>query len=106
MSKSVAGAMRGRGGARVPHQLQWDVGHRAAKIDNEDFYFAFVDLRCFDESRFPDVYITPSTFVHAYLKPWTNKVTRLRLHVPIEEMKPYQSAWHLLAGRLKQKQNG
>ena len=54
---------RGRGDARAPHELQFPLGFKAAKIDNPNLIFAFFDLRGIGSDDSPDVYLVPSDFV-------------------------------------------
>jgi hypothetical protein len=91
---------RGRGGARVPYELQWPLGHKAARHQSDNLFFAFVDLKDFGGAGKPDVYIVPSRFVRTYCAEWVDTVKMVRFHVPIATMKPFKEGWHLLTEAL------
>ena len=41
---------------RVPYELQWPLGRRAAKIAHPNIFFALVDLKELAATAIPDVY--------------------------------------------------
>src|ERR1035437_5127528 len=61
-----ASRTRGRGKEKKPHHLEWYVGRSSAKLNNPTLWFAFVDLKYFQE--LPDTFIVPSKVVNAYFK--------------------------------------
>ena len=87
---------RGRGSDRKPFELQWPLGHKAARLSNPWFFFALVDLRGLQPDTIPDVYVVPSPFVAAYCAPWIDDVKWARLHIGVEEMEPYKNRWELI----------
>jgi hypothetical protein len=85
---------RGRGAGRRPAELQWPLGHKAAKLSNPNYFFALVDLKGLNPGTVPDVYLVPSPFVASYCAPWL-EVKWLRLHISIKDMEPYKNRWDL-----------
>jgi hypothetical protein len=86
---------RGRGELRKPHHLEWDVGWSSAKLNNSNLWFAFVDLKAFEE--LPDTYVIPSGVVFAYFEGGDPETwTRARYHPLVEEVAPYKNGWEQL----------
>lgn len=100
--KTTGWAMRsrGRGDAKIPFQLQWPLGYKAAKTQHDDLYFAFVDLKDFVGDGKPDVYIIPSSYIYQYCEAWVDKVKWVRFHPEIIHVEPFKNAWDLLTGAL------
>jgi hypothetical protein len=90
--------LRGRGTNKHPHELQFAIGHRAAKLNSPNLLLAFVDLRGYAST--PDVYVYPSAVVAAYCAPWIDKVSMARFHVPITTAEPYKNNWQLIRDAL------
>ena len=90
--KTAFKATRGR----VPYELQWPLGRRAAKIDHPNFFFALVDLKELAATAIPDVYIVPSAFVSSYCAPWVDEVKWVRLHIAYDAMQPFKNNWDSL----------
>jgi hypothetical protein len=93
--------LRGRGEQKVPFQLQFPLGYKAAKIDSENLLFAFVDLKGLDDdSLVPDVYLVPADYVMRHCAEWVEEAKMVRLHIGIEEMEPFKNNWDSVVGRL------
>jgi hypothetical protein len=91
---------RGRGENRQPHHLQWDVGWSSARLNNPNLWFAFVDLKEFQE--LPDTYILPSQVVFSYFEGGDPATwPRARYHPLIEEVTPYKNGWEQLKHALR-----
>jgi hypothetical protein len=90
---------RGRGTEKIPFQLQWDVGPSHRKINNPNLWFAFVDLKKFQE--IPDIYFIPSKVVHDYF--WHYSWTRYRYHPLLKEVERYKNTngWKRLKKALR-----
>lgn len=90
---------RGRGDAKKPHHLEWEIGWASAKTFNDNLYFALVDLKSFQ--GLPDVYIVPSRVIAEYFRGGEPKTwIRARYHPMLEDAEPYRNAWHLLVDAL------
>jgi hypothetical protein len=94
-----ASRTRGRGKAKKPDHLEWDVGPSSAKLNNPNLWFAFVDLKDFEE--LPDIFIVPSKVVFAYFK--YGRWSRFRYHPLLKEVEPYKNknGWKRLKKVLK-----
>jgi len=92
--------MRGRGENKAPVQLQWALGHRAAKLNSDSLFFAFVDMKDFAVPGIPDVYVVPSGYVYKHCEQWVDQVKWVRFHVDIGEMEQFKNNWNLLKRRL------
>ena len=92
---------RGRGEQRKPHHLEWDVGWSSARLNNSNLWFAFVDLKAFEE--LPDTYVIPSTVVFTYFEGGDPETwTRARYHPLVEEVALYKNAWEQLKQALSE----
>jgi hypothetical protein len=86
---------RGRGELKKLHHLEWDVGWSSARLNNPNLWFAFVDLKAFEE--LPDTYIIPSKVVFAYFEGGDPTTwIRARYHPLIEEVAPFKNGWDQL----------
>lgn len=90
-----ASRTRGRGESKKPHHLEWDVGWSSAKLNNPNLWFAFVDLKEFQE--LPDTFVVPSKVVFTYFEGGDPETwTRARYHPLLEEVAPYKNGWEQL----------
>jgi len=92
---------RGRGNDKKPHHCEWDIGWSSAGLSFPNLYYALVDLR--EYQGLPNVYILPSSVIHAYFAggdPATWR--RARYHPLIDELTPYRNdnGWDLLTRAL------
>lgn len=97
--KTTEWAMRlkGRGQDKVPHQIQFPLGYKAAKINNPNLIFAFVDLRgLLDDGLAPDVYLVPADYVCRHCADWVDDAKMVRLHIGLTDMEPFKNAWELV----------
>jgi len=96
-----ASRTRGRGELKKPYELQWDVGRSSATLNSQNLWFAFVDLKEFDE--LPDVYVVPSRVVFTYF----NKThtldwfSRHRYHPLLGDVAAYKNSWKQLKDALR-----
>ena len=100
--KTTRNAMRtrGLGKNKKPHEYQWDIGWKSAKISHSLLFFALVDLKEFRE--LPDVFIVPSQVIFEYFETGPNENwTRARYHPKIEENSQYKNNWDILREALK-----
>jgi hypothetical protein len=87
--------LRGRGEEKKPHHLEWNLGYKAAKMNKENLFFAFVDLdQDWDES--PIVYIIPSKNIYDYCEKWVDNVSWVRFHPEIDEVEQFKENWNLI----------
>lgn len=89
---------RGRGTNKLPYELQFPIGHRAAKLNSPNLLLAFVDLRGFSSP--PDVYVYPSAVVAAFCSPWVDQVSYARFHVPVAAAEAYKNNWNIVRDAL------
>lgn len=95
-----ASRTRGRGDLKKPHHLEWDVGWSSAKLNNPNLWFAFVDLKYFEE--LPDTFIIPSKVVFSYFEDGDPETwRRARYHPLLEEVKLYKNGWEQLKEALR-----
>lgn len=88
---------RGRGANKVPFELQFPLGRKSGKINNDNLVFAFVDLKGIDNfDTQPDVYLVPSSVVFAYCNSWVDHVKMVRFHIEISRMEEYKNNWSLV----------
>lgn len=101
--KTTDWAMRtkGRGALKVPHELQFPLGYKAAKLDNENLVFAFVDLRGLRDEASPDVYLVPARVINEYCRDWIDYVKWVRLHIEIAQFAKYKNDWALIEKMLQ-----
>ena len=85
---------RGRGEGKVPHHLEFPLGHAAVEKASDKLIFCFVDLRGSRPGTTPDVYVVPAAVL---LKEYKGKNIRqysfFRLHWLIERMAPFKNNW-------------
>jgi len=94
--------MIGKGADKHP-QYQWDVGEKSAKINQENLFFAFVDLKG-DIKQMPDVFIGTSQKLYQYFEPHLNKGSkRLRYHRSAKGIEQYRNKWETLTNYLNKK---
>jgi hypothetical protein len=86
---------RGRGESKQPHHLEWEVGPSSASVNNPNVWFAFVDLKKFQE--LPDTYIIPSKIIFDYFKywvarfkSWNKTLIRYRWHPELNPVEPFK----------------
>ncbi|NOH31692.1 hypothetical protein [Vibrio mediterranei] len=85
---------RGRGDNRKLHHLEFPLGHKAARYNNENLIFTFVDLNGLDwDEEAPDVYVVPSTFIYDFCKGWVDGAKMVRFHVRIDEASQFKNNW-------------
>ncbi|MGH7612528.1 MAG: hypothetical protein ACREMW_00620 [Gemmatimonadales bacterium] len=88
---------RGRGEGKVPHHLEFPLGHAAVEKASDKLLFCFVDLRGSHPATTPDVYVVPAAVI---LKEYKGKNIRqhtfFRHHRSIEHMAPFKNAWEPL----------
>ena len=93
---------RGRGKEKKLDHVEFNLGHKAAKYNSENLFFAFVDLdQDWSEVPTPTVYIIPSNFIFEYHKDWSDAVSWLRFHPKVEEIEKYKDNWDILKTALK-----
>ena len=85
---------QGRGDKKVLHHLEWNLGRNAAKTFLENLFFALVDLDEDEES--PTVYIIPSKFIYEFCEDWVDKVSWVRFHPEVTEIKEFKENWDLI----------
>jgi hypothetical protein len=86
---------RGRGADKKLHHLEFTLGHKAAKTDLDNLFFAFVDLdQGWDET--PIVYIIPSKFIYEFFEGWSDNVIWLRFHPEVDEIEEFKENWDLI----------
>lgn len=94
-----ASRTRGRGDLKKAHHLEWDVGWASARLNHPNLWFAFVDLKGFEE--LPDTFIILSKVVHDYFEGGDPETwPRARYHPLIEEVEPYKNGWQQLKDAL------
>ena len=88
---------RGRGKEKKLHHLEFTLGHKAAKYNSENLFFAFVDLdQEWNEIPNPTIYIIPSNFIYNYHKDWADDVSWLRFHPEINEIEEFKENWEII----------
>lgn len=94
-----ASRTRGRGDAKRSHHYEWDVGWSSGRLNSPNLWFAFVDLKKFQE--LPDTFIVPSKTVFAYFDGGDPETwTRARYHPLVEDIEPFKNKWELLKSAL------
>lgn len=91
---------RGRGANRKPHHLQFPLGRKYAKTNQNNLFFAFVDLKGLDYNQTPDVYIVPSKFVFDFCKSWVDSARMVRFHIDISDIEPFKNNWDIFKKEL------
>ena len=85
---------RGRGESKVPHEVQFPLGHHAIEQTDNSSIFCFVDLRVFEEGAMPDVYVVPAKTLKRYYRGVDiHRFTFFRLHWPVSRMKRFKNNW-------------
>jgi hypothetical protein len=79
------------------NRWEWDVGPRAATLDSEALYYAFVDLRV--GAGGPDVFVVPSPQVAATFRGTAYK--RNMYWIAEHERGQYLEAWNPVIARLR-----
>ena len=87
---------RGRGKERKPHHLEFPLGFKSARINEPNFFFAFVDMKALHPNEIPDVYIVPSEFVYKWCASWIDNVKMVRFHIPLEQIEQYKNNFERL----------
>lgn len=92
---------RGRGNNKVPHELQFPLGHHAIEKGEPGTVIWFVDLRGKQLTQAPDVYVMPTELLLAEfegvdIRQWPY----FRLHWPIKDMEPFENNWKPVVDRL------
>jgi hypothetical protein len=101
---------RGRGGNKIPHHYEWDVGQRSVTQHRSDLFFAFVDLKM-GSMESPDVFIIPSKSVYdwfqgvvaKYFGDDPSRLKRWRFHPGVKSIDQYRNNWSILQDCLDQK---
>ncbi len=92
---------RGRGKAKKPDHLEWDIGWSSARINHPHLFFALVDLKHYH--GLPDVYVLPSAVIYAYFRAGDPATwPRARYHPPIADVERFKNdaGWELLREEL------
>lgn len=85
---------RGRSPNKVPHEVQFPLGHKAVEKSSPDLFFCFVDLRGDDDQTRPDVYVIPgAAIIDHYSGMDIRQHSYFRFHWPIEKVAPYKNDW-------------
>lgn len=90
---------RGRGAARKPHGIDFQLGHKFAQAQ-DGLFFAFVDLRGRSTSSQPVVWILPAAAIRKYCGDWYQHAKLVRWQVSLDEAARYKDAWQLIADAL------
>lgn len=101
---------RGRGGNKIPHHYEWDVGQRSAMQHRPDLFFAFVELKT-GSGQLSDVFIIPSKSVYDWFQGVItkhyggdpSKLKRWRFHPGVKSIDQYRNKWDILRDYLDQK---
>jgi len=88
---------RGRGKNRIPHHVEFPLGHKAAELQSARFLYVFVDLKGREPDSVPDVYIVPSKDVVAYCAGWARDAKMVRWHVKLEDVGEYKNDWEQIS---------
>ncbi|KAA1257154.1 hypothetical protein LF1_55540 [Rubripirellula obstinata] len=107
--KTTASAMRtrGRGKNKVPHELQFPLGHKAVEHANPGHVFCFVDLLGQSDNLRPDVYIVPASIVTKHYEGQDiRKHSYFRLHWPVSKMLAFQNDWSPIVDLLSDPSDG
>jgi hypothetical protein len=88
-----AGRERGRGESRRLHEVQFPLGHKAAKLAGDRFFYVFVDLRGREPTSVPDVYVVPCSDIIRYCDGWSDDAALVRWHMPVGEVENYKNSW-------------
>ncbi len=95
---------KGRGPNKKWASLDWALSYKAASLNLENLYFAFVDIggEGTDKAKGswqPTVYIVPSKVLSSnFCGHWTESAWRLQ--VPIESMDQWKERWDLIKDHL------
>ena len=91
---SFAVRTRGRAEKKVPHELQFPLGHHAVEVTADSTIFCFVDLKSGSKEEKPDVYVVPaSELKKEYEGIDIRRHTYFRHHRPIQHMEKYRNNW-------------
>ena len=90
--KSSGWAIRtsGRGADKTITKLDFALGPKAAKINSEKVFVAFVDFANANTKK-PDVYLMPSTDLFKFCESWVDKVPMVRYQPTLEQAAPYKN---------------
>lgn len=94
----------GRGANKRWTNLDWALSYKAASLNVENLFFAFVDIggEHTDQNRDhwqPTGYVVPSTALSTeFCKHWTEAAWRLKIGV--DAMEPWKERWDLIKIRL------
>ena len=101
-----AARTRGRGEAKKLNHYEWDVGRPSSKLNNPNLWFAFVDLKKFQE--LPDTFLVPSKIVFAHFKKFDpkDKWKRVRYHPLLKDITQFKNKWESLKAALNRKTAG
>ncbi len=92
---------RGRGKAKAPHHLEFALGHKAATVNSENLFFAFVDLQsAAGLTMQPDVYIIPSVWISNFCSTWINDVSWVRFHPELKSVEEFKNNYSPLLNAL------
>ena len=102
-----AGRTRGRGTEKVPHHLEFPLGHAAVERASPKLIFCFVDLRGDQPGIPPDVYVVPGSDILAYYKDWDiRQFSFFRHHAEIKWMEPFKNNWNPIITALSRQSPG
>lgn len=92
---------RGRGDNKVPHELQFPLGHHAIEKGEPGTVICFVDIKGKSLAGAPDVYVMPVEYLlfkfsGIDVRQWSY----FRLHWPIADMEPFKNNWSPVIERL------
>ena len=97
----LAGRTRGRGENKVPHHLEFPLGHAAVERASPKLIFCFVDLRDNQVGIPPDVYIVPASEIQSYYKDDDiRQYSYFRHHPKVEEMELFKNNWQPIIAAL------
>lgn len=91
---------RGRGSSKIPHHLEFPLGHKAAGINDARFVYVFVNLKGRDAESTPDAYIVPSDVIYKYCEELGLDRPLIRWHVPIAKARPFLNDWSRITNLL------
>jgi hypothetical protein len=92
---------RGRGKNRRASRLEFPLGFKSGKVSQANYFFAFVDLRLYDDNPVPVVYIVPSQFTFDWCKSWIDDAKMVRFHIDIADIAPFKDNYEMLKTALE-----
>jgi len=90
----LAGRTRGRGSSKIPHHLEFPLGHAAVERSSPKLVFCFVDLRDNQSGISPDVYVVPASEIQSFYEGQDiRQYSYFRHHPKVERMEPFKNNW-------------